>query len=136
MRGMEQKAVDAVTTEPFFHIIGDVARRADERTLPPSRGEALVDLSDRQPFLPRPAEDVAGIAEAAECELPFRYVGKRTIEIVFRKIEPAELVRQQFEPDVGVDHGLQKMVQFLRLFAGPSDDRIETRHYSQRFRRA
>src|SRR5947207_12030817 len=64
MRGMEQKAVDTVTTEPFFHIISDVARRADERTLTPNRGEAPVDLSDRQPFFPRPANDVAGIAEA------------------------------------------------------------------------
>src|ERR1700730_5176698 len=136
MRGMKQKAVDAVTTEPFLHVIGDVARRADQRTLPPSRGEALVDLPDRQTFLPRPADDVAGIAEAAECELPFGYVGKRTIEIVFRQVEPAELVREQFEPDIGVDLRLQEMVQFLRLFAGPSDDRIETRHYFQRFWRA
>src|SRR6266704_808306 len=100
MRGMKQKAVDAVTTEPFLHIIGDVARRADQRTLPPSCGEALVDLSGRQSFLPRPADDVAGVAEAAECELPLGYVGKRTIEIVFRQIEPAELVREQFEPDI------------------------------------
>src|SRR2546423_810654 len=93
MRGMKQKAVDAVTTEPFLHIIGEVARRADQRTLPPSCGEALVDLSDRQPFLPRPAENVAGIAEAAECELPFGYVGERAIEMIFRKNEPAELGR-------------------------------------------
>src|SRR6266851_2172996 len=133
MRGMKQKAVDAVTAEPFLHVIGDLARRADQRTLPPSRGEALVDLPDRQPFLPRPADDVAGIAEAAECELPFGYIRKRTIEIVFRQIEPAELVREQFEPDIGVDLRLQEMVQFLRLFAGPSDDCIETRHYFQRF---
>ena len=58
--------------------------------MPPSRGEALVDLSDRQPFLPRPADDVAGIAEAGEGEFPFGYVGKRTVEIVCRQIEPAE----------------------------------------------
>src|ERR1700675_4399777 len=103
MRGMKQKAVDAITTEPFLHIIGDVARRADQRTLPPSGGEALVDLSDRQSFLPRPADDVAGIAEAGEGEFPFGYVGKRTVEIVCRQIEPAELVREQFESDIGVD---------------------------------
>jgi len=60
--------------------------------LPPRRGEALVDLPDRQLFLPRPADDVAGIAEPAECELPLGDVGKRTIEIVFRQIEPAELI--------------------------------------------
>jgi hypothetical protein len=90
---MKQKAVDAVTTKPFLHVIGDVAGRTDQRTLPPSCGEALVDLSDRQPFLARPADDVAGNAETAERELPFGYVGKRTIEIVFRQIEPAELVR-------------------------------------------
>src|SRR5215471_548142 len=100
MRGMKQKAVDAVTSEPFLHIIGDVARRTDQRPLPPSCGEALIDLPDRQPFLSRPTDDVAGIAEAAECELPFGDVGKRTIEIVFRQIEPAELVREQFEPDI------------------------------------
>ena len=62
--------------------------------------------------------------------------GSGPIEIVFRQIEPAELVREQFEPDIGVDLRLQEMVQFLRLFAGPSDDRIETRHYFQRFWRA
>ena len=73
----------------------------------PGAGEALVDLSDRQPFLARPADDVAGIAEPAERELPFGYVGKRTIEIVFRQIEPAELVREQFEPNIGVDLRLQ-----------------------------
>src|SRR5215831_18798880 len=99
MRGMKQKAIDAVTTKPFFHIIGDLAWRSDERPLPPGCGEALEDLPDRQPFLPRPADDIAGIAEAAECELPFGD-GKRTIEIVFRQIEPAELVREQFEPDI------------------------------------
>ena len=58
----------------------------------PGAGEALVDLSDRQPFLARPADDVAGITEPAERELPFVDLGKRTIEIVFRQIEPAELV--------------------------------------------
>jgi hypothetical protein len=57
--------------------------------LPPGCGEALVDLPDRQPFLPRPADDVAGVTKPAECELPFGDVGKRTIEIVFRQIEPA-----------------------------------------------
>src|SRR3977135_222868 len=110
MRGRGEKAVDAVTTDPFFHIIGDVARRADERTLPPSGGEAPVDLSNRQPFFPRPANDVAGIAEGGEGELAFRDVGKWTIEIVLRQIEPAELVREQFEPDLGVDLRLQEMV--------------------------
>src|SRR5436190_23667268 len=118
MRGMKQKAVDAVTAKPFLHIIGDVARRADQRTLPPSCGEALVDLPDRQPFLPSPAHNVAGIAEAAECELPFGYVGKRAIEIEFRQIEPAQLVREQFEPDIGMDLRLQEMVYLLRLLAG------------------
>src|SRR5215471_14489382 len=110
MRGMKQEAVDAVTTELLFHVIGNVARRADERPLSSSCSETLVDLSDRQPFFPRPADDVAGIAKAVECELPFRDVGKRTIEIVFRQIEPAELVREQFEPDIGVDLRLQEMV--------------------------
>src|SRR5262245_5121590 len=118
MRGMKQKAVDAVTTKPFLHIVGDVARRTDERALPPSCGEALVGLADRQPFLPRPADDVAGIAKAGESESPCRYVGKRPVEIVFRQIQPAELVREQFEPDIGVDLRLQEMVQFLRLLAG------------------
>src|SRR5918997_638877 len=136
MRGMKQKAIDAVTTKPLLHTIDDLARRADQRSLPASRSKALVDLSDRQPFLPRPADDVAGIAEAGECESLFGYVGKRLIEIIFRQIEATELVREQFEPDIGMDLRLQELVQFLRLFAGPADDRIETRHYLQRFGRA
>src|SRR5262249_12977691 len=134
MRGMKQKAVDAVTTKPFLHIIRNLAWRADERPLPPGCGEALVDLPDRQLFLPRPADDIAGIAEPAECELPFGDVGKGTIEIVFRQIEPAGLVWGQFRPASGGDFRLQEMVPFLRLLTGPSDDRIETRHYFQLFR--
>src|SRR5262249_44531096 len=110
MRGMKQKAVDAVTTEPFLHVVGDVAWRADQRPLPPGCGEALVDLPDRQPLLPRPADDVARVAEAGEGELPFGYVGKRAIEVVFRQVEPAELVRQQFEPDIGMDLRLQELM--------------------------
>jgi len=81
---MKQKTVDAVTTKPFLHIIDDLAWRADQRALSPSGREALVDLPDRQLFLPRPKDDVAGIAEAAKGELSFRYVRKWTIEIVFR----------------------------------------------------
>jgi N-acetyl-S-(2-succino)cysteine monooxygenase len=36
--------------------------------------------------------------------------GLNAIEVVFRQIEPAELVREQFEPDIGVDLRLQEMV--------------------------
>src|SRR4029077_6418341 len=95
------------TIPPYYRRCRSASRSA---YVAPSCGEALVDLSDRQSFLPRPADDVAGIAEAAECELPLGYVGKRTIESVFRQIEPAELVREQFEPDIGVDLRLQEMV--------------------------
>src|SRR5579871_3143870 len=42
MRGVKQKAVDAVTTEPLLHVVNDLARRADQRTLSSGRGEALV----------------------------------------------------------------------------------------------
>src|SRR5438552_9068284 len=107
MRGMKQKAVDAVTTEPFLHVIGDVARRADQRTLPPSCGEALVDLSDRQSFLPRPANDVAGVAEAAECEFALQprlrarqriaEAGLRHAEVIVADVSAHPFAQNDFE---------------------------------------
>src|SRR5438094_919531 len=78
-------------------------------------GKALVNLADRQPLVARPADDVARRALARQRIEVFRDLRQRSVEIVFRQVEIAELVRQQFETDIGMDPRLQKAVLLLGL---------------------
>ena len=56
------------------------------------------------------------------------------IDVVFRQVEPADRVRKQFEPDIGMNSRLKIVVLFFRLFGGAADDRIEPRHDFERLR--
>src|SRR5271156_2185021 len=135
MGRLYEKSVNAVAAEPFLHIVGDLDWRSFERALATRAGETLVELADRQPLLARPAGHLKERGLAIEPEI-VRDLGQRAVDIAFRQVEPAERVRQQYEPDIRMDLRLQEAVLFLGLFGGAAGDDVETWHDFQRLGRS